>query len=125
MTTKKELTERLRELSQVCSECEHPRCIAKVESVANWLNDPEVSGQNKVQDMADRLITTLASSMESEQADAIVRDVATELYRDVLGIDGKIVVDESKPAGFVHGGFGKNGRKAAMTIASYKFQPKE
>lgn len=72
--------------------------------------------------MADRLVSTLDSAMSSEQADAIVRDVAEELYNDVLNIKGKIVIDRDAPVGIAHGGFGKNGKRAAMTIAKYKFE---
>lgn len=78
----------------------------------------------QVKEMADRLISTLDSLMPSEQADAIVRDVAEELYRDVLGIDGNIVIDRDQPTGIIHGGFGKNGKKSAMGIAKYKFEAK-
>mgnify|MGYP001218897954 CR=1 FL=1 len=42
-----------------------------------------------LKDLADRLITTLGS-MDSEKADAIVRDVATSLYNDVLKEKGYI-----------------------------------
>lgn len=77
-----------------------------------------------VKDMADRLISTLDSLMPSERADAIVRDVAEELYRDVLGIQGSIVVDREQPTGIMHGGFGPNGKKAALPIAKYKFEVK-
>lgn len=76
----------------------------------------------QVKEMADRLISTLDSLMPSEQADAIVRDVAEELYRDVLGIEGSIVIDRNQPTGIMHGGFGKNGKRAAMGIAKYKFE---
>lgn len=75
--------------------------------------------------MADRLISTLDSLMPSERADAIVRDVAEELYRDVLGIPGSIVVDREQPTGILHGGFGPNGKRAAMTMAKYKFEAKQ
>lgn len=79
----------------------------------------------QVADMAERLISTLDSSMPSDQADAIVRDVAEELYNDVLGIPGNIVVDRSAPVGIAHGGFGRNGKRGAVTIAKYKFQRRE
>lgn len=78
----------------------------------------------QVANMADRLISTLDSSMSSEQADAIVRDVAEELYNDVLGIPGSIVIDRDAPIGIAHGGFGANGKRGAMRIAKYKFQKK-
>lgn len=78
--------------------------------------------RKQIKDMADRLITTLDSLMPSEQADAIVRDIAEELYHDVLGIDGKIVIDTKQPTGFVHTG-GSQGHKKQMTyIAKYKFE---
>jgi len=78
-----------------------------------------------VKDMADRLISTLDGSMPSERADAIVRDVAEQLYNDVLGIPGSIVVDRDQPTAIVHGGFGQNGKRAAMTLAKYKFERRE
>lgn len=78
-----------------------------------------------VKHMADRLIATLSSSMDSDRADAIVRDVAEDLYRDVLGIPGKIVVDQSKPTGLAHYGGGRGVKKGVMRIADYKFQPDE
>lgn len=81
--------------------------------------------KKSVKELADRLISTLDTLMPSDQADAIVRDVATELYRDVLGVDGEIVADKDQASGFLHGGFGKNGRKAMLPIAKYKFQPKK
>lgn len=80
--------------------------------------------RKQIQEMADRLISTLDSLMPSERADAIVRDVAEELYRDVLGIEGNIVIDRSQPSGIMHGGFGPNGKKAALPIAKYKFEVK-
>jgi hypothetical protein len=76
--------------------------------------------KKQIKEMADRLISTLDSLMPSEEADSIVRDVAEELYRDVLGIPGKIVVDESQARGFIHGSFGKG--KRMMPIAKYKFE---
>ena len=79
----------------------------------------------QVADMANRLISTLDSSMPSEQADAIVRDVAEELYNDVIGVPGSVVVDRDAPVGIAHGGFGPNGKRGAMTIAKYKFQRRE
>lgn len=78
------------------------------------------ASKRDVKDMADRLISTLDSLMPSEKADAIVRDVAEELYRNVLGIDGVIVIDKDQPTGIAHGSFGKGQR--AMRIAKYKFQ---
>lgn len=78
----------------------------------------------QIKDMADRLISTLDSLMPSERADAIVRDVAEELYRDVLGIDGRIVVDRDQPTGFIHGGFGPNGKRTGAPLAKYKFEVK-
>lgn len=81
--------------------------------------------RKSIKDMADRLISTLDTMMPSEKADAIVRDVATELYRDVLGIDGNIVVDTSQATGFLHGGFGKNGKRSAVAIAKYMFKVKK
>jgi hypothetical protein len=78
-----------------------------------------------VKDMADRLISTLDTLMPSDKADAIVRDVAEELYRDILGIPGKIVVDSSQATGIMHGGFGKNGKKAALPIAKFKYEVSE
>lgn len=83
-----------------------------------------MANKQQVKDMADRLISTLDSLMPSEKADAIVRDVAEELYRDLLGIEGSIVVDKSQPTGIIHGGFGKNGKKTALSLAKFKFEPK-
>lgn len=82
------------------------------------------ANKQTVKDMADRLISTLDSLMPSEKADAIVRDVAEELYRDVLGIEGSIVVDRTQATGIMHGGFGPNGKKAALPIAKFKFEAK-
>lgn len=76
-----------------------------------------------VKELADRLISTLDTLMPAEQADAIVRDVAEELYRDVLGVPGNIVVDRQQATGIMHGGFGPNGKRGALPIAKYKFQP--
>lgn len=81
--------------------------------------------KRSIKDMADRLITTLDSLMPSERADAIVRDVAEELYRDLLGIEGSIVVDRDQPTGIMHGGFGPNGKRAAAPIAKYKFEARQ
>lgn len=81
--------------------------------------------KKQVKNMADRLIGTLDSLMPSERADAIVRDVAEELYNDVLGIAGRIVIDREQPTGIMHGGFGKNGKKAALSIVKYKFEAQE
>jgi hypothetical protein len=72
--------------------------------------------------MADRLISTLDTLMPSEKADAIVRDVALELYNDVLGVRGTLVPEST---GIAHGGWGKNGKKTAIAIATYKFKPEE
>jgi hypothetical protein len=76
--------------------------------------------RKSVKDMADRLISTLDSMMPSERADAIVRDVAEELYNDVLDVKGRVVIDRDAPTGIAHGSFG-NGRRA-MPIAKYKFE---
>jgi hypothetical protein len=81
-----------------------------------------MASKKDVQELADRLITTLDSLMPSEKADAIVRDVAESLYRDVLGVPGQIVRDDSKPVGMMHGGFGKNGKRGVLSIASYKYE---
>lgn len=80
-----------------------------------------MTSRKQIQEIADRLISTLDSLMPSEKADAIVRDVAEELYNNVLGIRGQIVVDNTKPTGIIHGSFGKG--KRAMAIRSYKFEP--
>jgi len=77
-----------------------------------------------VRELADRLISTLDTTMPHAKADAIVRDVAEEIYRDLLGIQGNIVVDTDQPIGIMHGGFGKNGKKATLPIAKYKFERK-
>lgn len=79
--------------------------------------------KKSVKDMADRLISTLSSTMESGKADAIVRDVAEELYRELVGIPGKIVVDKSKPTGHVHVGGGRGVKKQMLPIAEYKYEP--
>lgn len=76
----------------------------------------------QIKSMADRLIETLSSFTPTEKADAIVMDVANELYHDILGIEGEIVM---KNKSIVHGGFGKNGRKTASIMADYKFEPRE
>lgn len=77
--------------------------------------------RNSVKDMADRLISTLDSMMPSEKADAIVRDVAEELYHDLLGIPGKIVVDQNEATGHIHtGGSGK--KRKVLPIAKFKFE---
>lgn len=81
--------------------------------------------KRSIKDMADRLISTLDSLMPSERADAIVRDVAEELYRDLLGVEGSIVVDRDQPTGIMHGGFGPNGKRAAAPIAKYKFEARQ
>jgi hypothetical protein len=84
-----------------------------------------MASRNQVKNMADRLISTLSSTMPVEKADAIVRDVAEELYREVLGIDGKIVLDTSQATGYMHLGGGKGRKKQMVPIGSYKYQPKE
>lgn len=84
-----------------------------------------MASKKTVKDMADRLISTLDSLMPSDKADAIVRDVAEELYRDLLGIEGSIVVDKSQATGYMHGGFGKNGKKGMLPIAKFKFEVKQ
>lgn len=75
--------------------------------------------------MADRLISTLDSFMPSEKADAIVRDVAEELYHDVLGIQGSIVVDTTQATGHMHIGGGRGVKKQMLPIAKYKFEAKK
>ena len=82
-----------------------------------------MADRKQVKNMADRLISTLASGMEPERADAIVRDVAIELYRDVLGIPGSIVVDTSQPSGYVHVGGMRGVKKTVVPFASFKFEP--
>lgn len=77
-----------------------------------------MASKQQVKDMADRLISTLDSLMPSEKADAIVRDVAEELYHELLGVDGKIVVDKSQPTGHLHAG------RKMHPIAKYKFEAK-
>lgn len=79
-----------------------------------------MASTKSVKELADKLISTLSTSMPGEQADAIVRDVAEELYNDVLNIPGKIVPTMQ---GIAHGSFGKGQR--AIMIAEYKFEPKE
>lgn len=81
--------------------------------------------KNSVKDMADRLVSTLDTLMSSDKADAIVRDVVEEMYRDLLGIEGSIVVDKSQATGYMHGGFGKNGKKGMLPIAKFKFEAKQ
>lgn len=76
-----------------------------------------------IKDMADRLISTLDTMLSSEQADAIVRDVAEELYVNVLGVKGKIVVDPTQPTGHMHGNFGKG--KRMLPIARFRFEVKK
>lgn len=88
------------------------------------MNDKQQHDE-QVKDLADRLISTLTTTMKPEQADAIVRDVATEIYTDLLGIKGSIVPDCSMPNAIVHGGFGVNGKRAAILISSYKFKADE
>lgn len=77
---------------------------------------------DKIQRMADRLISTLDALMPPEEADVVVRDVATQLYNDVLQTPGKIVANIG---GYIHGGFGKNGKKAAITVVNYSFKPED
>lgn len=77
---------------------------------------------DQLESIAERLTSTLDTAMPSEQADAIVRDVIEEIYHDILGVKGSIVVDADKPVAIVHGGFGKYGRRKAVKIAKYKFQ---
>lgn len=84
-----------------------------------------MASRKGIKDMADRLISTLSSTMPTEKADAIVRDVAEELYRDVLGIPGEIVVDRSKPTGYMHIGGGRGVKKQLLPIAEFKYEPKE
>lgn len=81
--------------------------------------------RKSIKELADRLISTLDNLMPSEKADAIVRDVATELYRDVLGIDGEIVIDTSQATGYMHIGGGRGVKKQMLPIAKYKFEVKE
>lgn len=78
-----------------------------------------MSTRAEIQSMADRLISTLTTTMPSDKADAIVMDVAKELYCNVLGIEGEIVATTT---GFMHGSFG-NGKRA-IHLAEYKFKPK-
>lgn len=75
--------------------------------------------------MADRLIETLDTTMPGEQADAIIRDVAEELYNSVLGIPGKVVVDPTAPISILDGGFGKNGKRAVRMIIKFRFEAKK
>lgn len=81
-----------------------------------------MANKQQVKDMADRLISTLDSMMASERADAIVRDVAEELYRDLLGIPGNIVVDREQPTGHMHTGGARGVKKQMLPIAKYKFE---
>lgn len=81
-----------------------------------------MASRKQIKELADRLISTLDTMMPSDKADAIVRDVAEELYREVLGVPGRIVVDQEQPTGIMHGGLGKNGKKAALPIAKYKYE---
>lgn len=76
--------------------------------------------RRSIKDLADRLILTLSSTMSNENADAIVRDVAEEIYSDLLETPGKIV---PKSQAIVHGSFG-DGRRA-MVLAEYEFKPDE
>lgn len=82
-----------------------------------------MASKKSIKELADRLISTLDSLMPSEKADAIVRDAAEELYNDVLGVPGKIIVDTAQPVGHMHGSFGKG--KRHLPIAKYKFEPNE
>lgn len=84
-----------------------------------------MASKKTVKDMADRLISTLDTLMPSDQADAIVRDVAEELYRDVLGIDGSIVTDKNQASGYMHIGGSRSVKKQMLPIAKYKFEPKK
>lgn len=81
-----------------------------------------MASARQVADMADRLISTLDSLMPSEKADAIVRDVAEELYHEVLGIKGKIVVDTAQMTGHMHVGGSRGVKKQLLPIAKYKFE---
>lgn len=111
-----------------CSGWFHKDCIIehfKLEADHDWGRQQErerLAGD--VQELADRLITTLDSLMPSEKADAIVRDVATELYTDVLGVPGDIVVDTSQPTGHMHIGGARGVKKQMLPLAKYKFQRK-
>lgn len=80
------------------------------------------ASRRDIKDMADRLITTLDSLMPSERADAIVRDVAEELYNNVLGIKGSIVVDRSQATGHMHIGGARGVKKQMVPLAKYKFE---
>jgi predicted DNA-binding protein with PD1-like motif len=84
-----------------------------------------MANKQQVKDMADRLISTLDSLMPSERADAIVRDVAEELYREVLGIPGSIVVDRNQPSGHMHIGGARGVKKQILPLAKYKFEAKQ
>lgn len=77
-----------------------------------------MANKQQVKDMSDRLISTLDTLMPSDKADAIVRDVAESLYRDILGIDGQIVVDKSQATGHLHAG------RKMHPIAKFKFEIK-
>lgn len=79
--------------------------------------------KKSIKELADRLISTLDSMMDNDRADAIVRDVAEELYNDVLGIKGHIVVDRTQPSGHMHIGGSRGVKKHVATIAKYKFEP--
>lgn len=79
----------------------------------------------EVKELADKLISTLSSTMPSDKADAIVRDVAESLYKDLLGVDGRIVIDSSKPTGHMHIGGSRGVKKQMLPIAEYKFEAKQ
>jgi hypothetical protein len=78
-----------------------------------------------VKELADRLIESLDTLMPSEQADAIVADVASSLYNDVLGIKGKVVVDPTAPISIIHGRFGPNGEKSTIAAVKFRFEAKK
>lgn len=71
-----------------------------------------MSSRKEVQELADRLISTLSGTMPSEKADAIVHDVATALYNNVLGIPGSI---QAETKGIACGSFGM------ANLSTYKF----
>lgn len=82
-----------------------------------------MASRQQVKDMADRLISTLSGSMASEEADLIVRNVAEELYTEVLGIPGHIAIDAGKPIARVHVGGSRGVKRQAVTVAEYTFLP--
>lgn len=81
-----------------------------------------MANRKQVQEMADRLISTLNGSIDNEKADAIVRDVAEELYRDVLGLPGQVVIDTDKPYARAHIGGTRGVKKQAVMIAEYTYR---